>query len=113
MAELKELWNRFEFQAQVLRSDKPVVVVFHQLISPESRKLLANMEHLAEDYYDQVKFVRINTDLSDLLNADWSVSRVPTVLLFRDGRLVMRWVNEQNSQVYRNEIENQLRKMFV
>ena len=57
--------------------------------------------------------MRINSDLSDLLDADWKIRSVPTVLLFRDGQCVMRWVNERNPQVYRDEIKNQLAKVWA
>lgn len=112
MADIKDLWNRYDFEDLVLKSDIPVLVVFYQLISPDSKKLLATVEKLAEEYWDRVRILRINTDLSDLLNADWRVSHVPTAILFRNGRPVARWVNEQNIEVYRAEFENQLEKVW-
>ena len=110
---IKDLWNRYEFEEQVLKSDLPVLVVFCQLISRDSKDLLATVEKLGEEYWDRVHVVRINTDLSDLLNADWKIQNVPTALLFRDGRCVMRWVNEQNPDSYRREIDNQLAKVWA
>ena len=108
---IKDLWNRHEFQEQVLKSDMPVLVLFYQLISQDSKDLLATVEKLGEEYWDRIHVVRINMDLSDLLNADWHIQHVPTALLFHDGRCVMRWVNEQNPQIYRQEIDSRLAKV--
>lgn len=101
--------NRFEFQQQVLKFPDPVAVNFTGA-NDRSKKLDRTFAALAREYAGRVKFVTVDTTLSDLLVVDYVVKpeNTPTVILFLSGQPFKRWGNEQNPQAYRDAFEEVL-----
>jgi thioredoxin 1 len=76
------------FEAEVLKSDKPVLVDFWAPWCGPCRMVSPLVEELAEEYGGKVKFFKLNTD--DNLNtaATYGIRSIPTLLIFKGGQPV-------------------------
>ena len=82
------------FQTEVLKSDKPVLVDFNASWCPPCQALHPILEELANDY----KIVAVDIDDQDELAAEYEVSGIPCLVLFKDGEEVDRRVGMQSKK---------------
>ncbi len=78
--------TKSNFESEVLRSDKPVLVDFWASWCGPCRMLAPVVAQIA-DARDDVKVGKINVDEQPELAARYSVSSIPTVLVFKDGKV--------------------------
>ncbi|MGC9034417.1 MAG: thioredoxin [Verrucomicrobiia bacterium] len=86
MKKVKEI-NSTEFVKEVLNSDVPVVVDFYTPWCGPCKMLAPVLERVAGEYDGKVKFVKVNVDDAPALAATYNISGVPTIILFKDGRI--------------------------
>ena len=84
--------NDSTFEAEVLNSDKPVVVDFSATWCGPCRKLCPVLDDIATEFGDKVKFVKVNTDENLKTAKDYAISGLPSLLVFKDGKAVERLV---------------------
>ena len=83
MAQAKTVTDA-SFEADVLKSDKPVIVDFWAPWCAPCRALTPALEQLAAER-DDLKLVRVNTDEEQAIAARYGVTGLPTVMILRDG----------------------------
>jgi len=76
------------FEAEVLRSDLPVVVDFWASWCMPCQVMSGLMNELAKEYGGRIKVLKMNVDESRNTAAHFGIRSIPTVLFFRDGRKV-------------------------
>src|SRR5215217_6347005 len=74
------------FEAEVLKSDKPVLVDFWAEWCMPCRMLAPTIEKIAKDYAGKVKVGKIDTDSNRDVSMRYGISAIPTVILFRNGQ---------------------------
>ena len=79
-----------EFANEVTRASGPVVVDFYATWCGPCRQLAPMMDRLADPLAGKIKFFKVNIDESPGLAQNYQIEAVPTVLLFRDGKLADR-----------------------
>ncbi len=87
MAELLEV-NDQNFEAEVIQSDKPVIVDFWAEWCAPCRAIAPIIGDLATTYGEQVKIVKMNVDENPNTPARYGVRAIPTVLAFSKGQVV-------------------------
>jgi thioredoxin 1 len=79
-----------EFADEVTRCAQPVVVDFYATWCGPCRQLSPMLDRLAGGFTGKIKFVKVNVDESPGLAQNFQVQAIPTVLLFKDGKLADR-----------------------
>ena|SRR5947209_7975197 len=84
--------SQMSFQNDVLKSDKPVLVDFWAAWCGPCKMLSPVVEKVATANAGKAKFVKLNTDENPQLAAEYQVSGIPCLILFKDGKPVDRIV---------------------
>jgi thioredoxin 1 len=76
------------FQNEVLASSQPVLVDFFAPWCGPCRALAPALEAIAKTYDGRLKVVKVNVDNAAELTAQYRIQGVPTLMVFRDGKVV-------------------------
>lgn len=82
------------FEKEVIKSDKPVLVDFNATWCPPCQALHPILEEMAEES-DDYKIVSVDIDDEDVLAEQYEVSSIPCLVVFKDGEEVDRKVGLQ------------------
>jgi thioredoxin 1 len=80
------------FQQEVLESPIPVVVDFWAEWCPPCKMMAPLLDELAHEYDGKIRFVKLNTDENDESGARYGIQSIPTLVMFREGREVVRHI---------------------
>jgi thioredoxin 1 len=80
------------FEEEVLQASEPVLVDFWAEWCMPCKALGPTNDELANDYAGRVKVGKIDTDSNQSLSAQYQISTIPTVILFKDGQVQEKFV---------------------
>lgn len=75
------------FEAEVLRSDKPVLLDFFAVWCGPCKMISPILEEIAEERED-IKVCKVNVDEEPELAAKYQVMSIPTLFVIKDGEIV-------------------------
>ena len=96
------------FEAEVLNSETPVVVDVWAPWCGPCRKLSPILDEIAGEFGDKVKFVKMNTDDNIETAKNYSISGLPSLLVFKEGKAVERLVGLMPKSSIISNIEKHL-----
>lgn len=97
--------NQGDFERVVLKSSTPTVVDFYADWCGPCRVVGPVIESLSKEYDGMVNFAKVDTDANQGLAIRYEIMSIPTVMIFKDGRIVGRIVGAVSAQVYRQRID--------
>lgn len=78
------------FEIEVLKSRRPLVLMFHATWSPASELALKLLADVADNFEGLVEPASLNVDENPLTPALYAVDSLPTLLVFRNGRVTKK-----------------------
>ncbi len=94
-----------EFEAEVTHSTKPVVVDFYATWCGPCKILSPRLDKLAGSFTNDIKFVKINVDEAPALSRRFDIQGIPTLLFFKDGKVVDSVVGLLSSEALKDRLE--------
>ena len=101
--------GKANFQAEVLRSRRPVLVVFWAQWSSACRMAAPALNEVMRDISGRVKLVKINADENPNLSLWYGIQSIPTLLYFVDGVVVTRIVGSASKEAILAQLESSTR----
>ena len=96
--------NKDNFEQEVLKSDKKVLVDFWASWCGPCRMLSPVIDEIAKET-DKVKVGKVNVDEESELATQFAVMSIPTLILFENGKPVKQMVGAQPKSAILSMIE--------
>ena len=93
------------FDAEVLKSAQPVLVDFWAEWCGPCKMLAPTIEKLANSYAGKVKIGKIDTDSNRDTAMAYGISAIPTVLLFKGGQVVQKFVGLRQERDFKEALD--------
>lgn len=80
------------FDAEVIKSNVPVLVDFWAEWCMPCRMLTPTIEALGEQFVGKAKIGKVDTDANRKISVQFGITAIPTVILFKDGQIAKKFV---------------------
>ena len=90
--------NDLNFDAEVLKSDKPVLVDFTATWCGPCKQIAPMIDELADEAAGQFKIAKLDIDEAPNTAAKLGIRGVPTLVAFKDGKEIHRHVGANTSK---------------
>jgi thioredoxin 1 len=95
------------FQAEVLESEKPVLVDFWAPWCGPCRVVAPVLEEIAAER-DDLRIVKLNVDENQQTAANFQVLSIPTMILFKNGQVAKKVIGAYPKKRLESELESEL-----
>lgn len=82
-----QIKNNDEFQEEVLKADKPVIVDFYADWCGPCKMLSPIIDEISNEKTGEIKVCKVNVDENTELAQKYSVQSIPTLISFKNGQI--------------------------
>ena len=82
-----KIFSDSDFDTEVLKSDKPVLVDFWAEWCGPCKMMTSTVDAIANDYQGRAKIGKVNVD-ETTIGSRYQIRGIPAFLLFKDGKIV-------------------------
>lgn len=101
--------NDHEFEALVLKSNKPVALIFMSKNCPSCKRLEKNLKDVEERFKDQVRFYQMDITSTNTWE-EYGITSTPILLYFKKGNSLK--IESKSAIPQKEEIEKQIEKLI-
>ena len=94
------------FKSEVLESGLPVLVDFWAEWCAPCRMVAPVVEKIAEEYAGKLKVGKVNVDENSETPTRYGIQGIPTLILFKDGKVANQMVGFQSEQKLRKAVDS-------
>jgi thioredoxin 1 len=103
-ANVKEFTDQ-NFDLEVAKSSVPVLVDFWAEWCMPCKMLAPTIDKIANEYSGKVKVGKIDTDSNRDVSLKFGISAIPTVILFKNGEVVQRFVGLRQEKDFKAALD--------
>ena len=96
------------FEQDVLKSDSPVLVDYWAEWCGPCKMIAPVLDEIAKDYAGRLTVAKMDIDDNPVTPNEYAVRGIPTMLLFRDGKLLDQKVGAMPKSALKDWIADQL-----
>ena len=104
---IKEI-NDKDFKQEVVNSESTTVVDFWASWRGPCKMLSPVIDELAQELNGEAKFVKVNVDENPVASSEYRVASIPTVMVFKGGKVVETLVGFRPKQAIKTAIERHI-----
>lgn len=104
---VKEI-NDKNFQEEVLNTESTTVVDFWASWCGPCKMLSPVIDELSQELKGKVEFVKVNVDENPLASSQFRIASIPTVMVFKGGKVVETLVGFRPKQSIKTAIERHI-----
>lgn len=108
MSEVLELKSMDDFTKEVEKSDKVVLVDFYATWCGPCKMQAPIVDKIAEAKIQNLNVFKIDVDELTDVAVKYNITSIPTLMVFKDGNVVERWVGLTPEHVIKQAVNSHL-----